>query len=547
MKVTNTETGEEVELSKDEIMKSLQSDQGFIKQIVTMPDGTKKEMAIWGGYRLDGYDRTLNIFVKHDDVSRILETMVEELNKYEADGVEEPKDPCAIEKGYQVSVDYMDAAVTMILRVGKGNVSLDSFVRDERKSMQDTLDNMCVALAEYKSDFMENGSVSERWIGYIILIRSYLKYKGIVQKLYDMYDETAGVVISINKGGEITTKIVKGRERPELPCQVFLMGEQMCRPYIDELMGLKSGGVRQKPVNIDASGSDNIEKDKKKENKNDKKAYALNMAKETLAKRKEKKAEEEEKARQEEEERARKEEEEKKKREMEEWKKRVEDIKKRKGEEERRTLDRIGAEAKEKKEKAANEKDQRKEELSAEIKGLETKRDEETRELDGLGLFKMARKKELKISIESAEKEIARKEEELSKVDRQYDDQITSIEREEKDKKDKLYRDLERNYMIPDSPEVVAEKKRQEEERRREEEERRRQEEEFQKKQKEIENEIWNLLEFGGLCITEFQSSSKILGELSTPRLTSILSNMVKEGKLDRFIDRKKAYFTRKE
>ena len=28
-----------------------------------MPDGTQKEMAIWGGYELDGYDRTLNVFI----------------------------------------------------------------------------------------------------------------------------------------------------------------------------------------------------------------------------------------------------------------------------------------------------------------------------------------------------------------------------------------------------------------------------------------------------------------------------------------------------
>lgn len=60
-----------------------------------------------------------------------------------------------------------------------------------------------------------------------------------------MFDESVGVIVKVSESESISAKIVKGQERPDLPCKVFLLGEQMCRPYVDEMFGLKSAGIRK--------------------------------------------------------------------------------------------------------------------------------------------------------------------------------------------------------------------------------------------------------------------------------------------------------------
>ena len=104
-------------------------------------------------------------------------------------------------------------------------------------------------------------------------LRKYLLKKGIVQKLYAMFDESSGVLVKVSKSGTITTKIVKGMDRPDLPCDVFLFGEQICRPYIDEMLGLESSGVRKprdpelvaKLAEADRVAKENAKEKRKKE------------------------------------------------------------------------------------------------------------------------------------------------------------------------------------------------------------------------------------------------------------------------------------------
>ncbi len=285
------------ELSAEEMREKIQSGEGVIKQIVKNADGTEKEVAIWGGYELDGFDRTLNVFMNQADISRFVKMVSEE--EINAEGID---DPCENEIGYQITVDFMDMAATSILRRGLGKLSMEMYVRDERKTCSRTVDVGCGTI-----DLEEDGSISisqelltqNRFLVYGIAyigLRKYLMTKGIVQELYRMYDESAGVLVKVGKSGTITTKIVKGMERPDLPCEIFLLGTQDCRPYVDEMLGLKSSGIR-KPFDpaiaekMKAAEKERLKQKAEAEEKAKKKAEEERIAKE--------KAEAEEKARKE--------------------------------------------------------------------------------------------------------------------------------------------------------------------------------------------------------------------------------------------------------
>ena len=139
----------------------------------------------------------------------------------------------------------------LIFRKGQGKLSTALYSRDERRTFRDTVES-----GTGEIDLNEEGGISldedtlkkNKFLIFAIAVmgvRRYLMKEGIAQKLYDMFDESAGVVLKVSKAGKISAKIVKGMERPDLPCQIFLLGEQMCRPYIDEMLGLKSGGKRK--------------------------------------------------------------------------------------------------------------------------------------------------------------------------------------------------------------------------------------------------------------------------------------------------------------
>lgn len=230
----------------DEMIDALQNGQGgFITQTIKGVDGTEKEMAIWGGYELDGYDRTLNVFMNLKNQG----SFIEYYQDNDLDG-SDIKDPCEKEVGYQMTIDLMDLAGTIVIRKSQREMTVEFYERDERKSYRNLLEENSgtVELDESGKIVFDPDTIEDnKHVVFAIVsegLRRYLLKEGIVKKLYDMYDESAGVLVKVSKGGTITTKIVKGRERPDLPCSVFLLGEQICRPYIDEMLGLESNGIR---------------------------------------------------------------------------------------------------------------------------------------------------------------------------------------------------------------------------------------------------------------------------------------------------------------
>ena len=239
--VEDVEPSEHKNMSRVDAKNALNSGKGALKQIVKMPDGTEKEMAIWRGYELDGYDRTLNIFTSMRDLPKIIGAI-----KPDDADTEEILDPCDKEVGYQVTIDFTDLSGTMIFRKGREKVSVETYERDERRSYREIIEDMTgeldieTANVKLNDEDFYNAHSFTLYMRIANILRRYLLKKGIVQKLYDMFDETAGVIIDVSSGGFISTKIVKGLERPNLPCEVFLLGTQMRRPYIDEMLGLQS-------------------------------------------------------------------------------------------------------------------------------------------------------------------------------------------------------------------------------------------------------------------------------------------------------------------
>ena len=247
---SDTDINEDDTQTEDELFNLVKNGNGSIIQTVKMPDGSEREIAAWGGYEFDGYDRTLNVFIKAKDIHEFAQRLLE--GKIVKPDIE---DPCDKEKGYQITIDYLDLYATTVIRRGEGKLTVTMYERDERRSYRNIIElnsgeleldenNECVKTVRELLKMLEDND----YILYVldsVGIRNYLLNEGIVQKLYDMYDESAGVLIELSESGEITSRIVKGEERPDLICSVPFIGEEYCRPYIDEVLGLKSPSVRK--------------------------------------------------------------------------------------------------------------------------------------------------------------------------------------------------------------------------------------------------------------------------------------------------------------
>lgn len=446
-KKTDMFTGITTEVSDDEMMEALQSGQGIIKQIATMPDGSQQEVAIWGGYELDGFDRTLNVFMKHEDIGTFVSIITQ--NKIDPDKL---VDPCELEEGVQVSVDFLDMPAMLIYRKGQGKLSTALYSRDERRTFRDTIETGTgeIELNEegglsLNEDTLKNNKFLVFAIA-VLGVRRYLLKEGIVQKLYDMFDESAGVVVKVSKSGNISAKIVKGMERPDLPCQIFLFGEQICRPYIDELLGLKSTGIR-KPRDPELAAKLKAAEEERIKKQEEEKRIAKEKA-EAEAKAAKEKAEAEAKI-----------EAEKKKKAMEEWKAKADSIRENREIEKEKRLKQYEDEYKSSVDRIKNKKDKDIEEAKQKIAELKQKVERDSAELDGLGLFKFGRKKELRISIESDNQTIRCVEDSIPSIESKATEDLSGAEKSYKKKIDGLESDLDREFVIPDSPEEIERKK----------------------------------------------------------------------------------------
>ena len=458
--------------------------------------------------------------MNQSDIGRFVKIITEE--EINLDGV---LDPCDQEIGFQITVDFMDCAAMCIMRKGEGKLSMEMYVRDERKTCQNIVE-VGTGEVELTADGnlpIEKGTLEKnKFLVYAIAfsgLRKYLLKEHIVQKLYSMYDESAGVLVKVSKGGNITAKIVKGMERPDLPCDVFLLGEQICRPYLDELLGLKSNGIR-KPRDPEFAAKLKAAEEKAQKEEEERKAAEEKAKQEAEAKRLEEERKAKEAA------------EEKKKQEMAEWQKKADEIKESREVERIKRLEQYDSEYKSEVARIQSKKDSDITDAKKKIAGLKEKIERDNAELEGLGIFKFGRKKELRLSIEADTKSISEIESTILSIEKKASEEISTAEKNYKQKKDNLEIELDKEFVIPDSPEEI-ERKRQEEEYRKA---------HMTKTEKENERIKEVILEalacsFGPMSIVDLQKNDYELGSLSNQKVSALVRRLVDEGKVKKVIE----------
>lgn len=237
--MTNPETGETKEVSMEEFMKMVSKGGGSvgIQQVVTDKDGNKHVTDIYGNISgmNDGLDRSVNVFCHMSDLSPFVLRLIDGV-----DEVEEEDNPD--EKGFVMNVDLMDTAATIVITKAETKCTAELFTRDERKSNSpinlidssewDVVDG--AIQMEISAETLKANKMQYFLLGCVGL-RKYIKKEGTFAKLKELGNKGTGIIVSV-KDDNIDIRIVRGKNRPNLPCNMFFFGEQMMRPYPDELM-----------------------------------------------------------------------------------------------------------------------------------------------------------------------------------------------------------------------------------------------------------------------------------------------------------------------
>ena len=250
--MTDHETGETKEISMEEFMAAMQGGIISMRQEVRHADGTVTSSLIYGNDIGDGVDRSLNIFGTIGDV--LFYAVLKARKIKEAD--ENAEKLFFIDNSdadYEVTIDDTQSPMMHIITCTKEKVRVARYIRDERKSV-----GKPILEAEYS---FVNGKISatledvREGDGLLMFacgvyeIRKLLDQRGLLQKLKELENRSSGVMVTkdgdeVEDESGIKTKIVRGHNRPDLPCMMFggLFGQNiedavMMRPYMDELMG----------------------------------------------------------------------------------------------------------------------------------------------------------------------------------------------------------------------------------------------------------------------------------------------------------------------
>jgi len=248
--MTNPKTGETKEISMEEFMGAIQGRKISVCQEVRHDDGTVTSSLIYGNDIGDGVDRSLNIFGTTDDV--LFYAVLKARKIKEAD--ENAENLFFIDNSdadYEVTIDDTQSPVMHIITCTKEKVRVAHYIRDERKTV-----GKPISEGEYS---FVNGKISATledvekdnlmlFACGVYEIRKLLDERGLLQKLKELENRSSGVMVTkdgdeVEDESGIKTKIVRGHNRPDLPCMTFvgLFGRSvdavMMRPYMDELIG----------------------------------------------------------------------------------------------------------------------------------------------------------------------------------------------------------------------------------------------------------------------------------------------------------------------
>lgn len=263
--MTNPETGETKEISMEEFLKMMRSGNGSIQQVVKHADGTTSSTTVYGNVADDGLDRSVNIFVDKDSFNAFLMKKIKKLSG-EIEDPESEKDPDDL---FEMTVDFTESAIMGILKATKEELSITLYTRDERKA---TFDHLKQGSKSWKYnpdrtiDFNgadlqgEDKTVSLYMLAFLEM-RQFLRATGKLAELKELGNRGAGVILkATGLAADAKATIVRGKNRPDLPCNMFLLGEQMMRPYIDEIMtdAMMSGMSLEEKIEAAEGGDPDI-------------------------------------------------------------------------------------------------------------------------------------------------------------------------------------------------------------------------------------------------------------------------------------------------
>lgn len=273
--MTNPETGETKEISMEEFMKMMRSGNGSIQQVVKHADGTVTSSLIYGNNIGDGVDRSLNIFGTMGDV--LFYAVLKARKIKEAD--ENAEKLFFIDNSdadYEVTIDDTQAPMMHIITCTKEKVRVARYIRDERKSVSKPISEAEYAFVDGKiSATLEDVQKGDKLLLFacgVYEIRKLLDERGLLQKLKELDNRSSGVMVTkdsdeVEDESGIKTKIVRGHNRPDLPCMMFggLFGQDledavMMRPYMDEMMSdaMMSGMSLEEKIEAAENGDPDI-------------------------------------------------------------------------------------------------------------------------------------------------------------------------------------------------------------------------------------------------------------------------------------------------
>jgi len=263
--MTNPETGETKEISMEEFLKMMRSGNGSIQQVVKHADGTTSSTTVYGNASDDGLDRSVNIFVDKDSFNAFLMKKIKKLTG-EIEDPESEKDPDDL---FEMTVDFTESAIMGILKATKEELSITLYTRDERKA---TFDHLKQGSKSWKynpdrtiefngADLQGEDKTVSLYMLAFLEMRQFLRATGKLTELKELGNRGAGVILkATGLAADAKATIVRGKNRPDLPCNMFLLGEQMMRPYMDEMMtdAMMSGMSLEEKIEAAEGGDPDI-------------------------------------------------------------------------------------------------------------------------------------------------------------------------------------------------------------------------------------------------------------------------------------------------
>lgn len=238
--MTNPETGETKEISMEEFIEAMKNGNVSVSQEVHHSDGTVTSSVVYGNNVGDGIDRSVNIFATMNDI------FIAAKKAYISDGSDESvfiMDDA--DKDYEVVIDDTTMPIMHIVKCTSDGVSVSRYIRDEQKTVGQPIEDVNIEFEDGRivatlEEVTEN-NLALFAFG-IFSIRQMLKENGMLQELQKIGNKCSGVTIT-SKDENIIAKIVRGMNRPELPCLLFggilsqgMEDAIMLRPYPDELI-----------------------------------------------------------------------------------------------------------------------------------------------------------------------------------------------------------------------------------------------------------------------------------------------------------------------